>query len=88
MGFNYKPDCCNDTSSIVEPAPLFTGLDPLGNSPHRYTILVYQQTQEPVVQIAPGIAGRYSFPLASFVVENKLKLVGGNFFLEQGVGGG
>lgn len=83
MGFNYKPDCCNDSSSVVEPAPLFTGLDPLGDSPHRYSILAYQQTQEPVVQLIPRIVWRYSFPLASFVVENGLELVGENFFLEQ-----
>lgn len=86
LGYNYKPSCFTSAPAPEVPAPETWAMHPLGDAPHRYTILVYLQTQEPIIDIAPGLQGRYTFPLAAFVQESKLQLVGGNFFKEAGIG--
>ncbi|GAA5878640.1 hypothetical protein JCM1840_003537 [Sporobolomyces johnsonii] len=63
-------------TSYMGPAP------PAGTGPHRYAYLLYRQP----AHAAPKLHGnpeRRSFDIASFVKENKLELVGANFFVSE-----
>ena len=86
LGVDYKPACALTAPPPTVLVPWSYGTYPLGRSPHRYAILVYLQTRTPVFSVGPGVSGRYTFPLVEFIKDNDLKLVGGNFFKENGLG--